>query len=89
MISGRDVETPGRGNNCRNRICLYVGETLDVGQQVQRLLKTPAWMELNPTSVTVVPADEDSLQGLKSVLIQRVNPILNSRLLFPQMEAGT
>ncbi len=72
--------------NCRNRICLYVGETLDVGRQVQRLLKTPEWMELKPTSVTVIPADEDSLQGLKSILIQRVNPILNSRLLYPRIE---
>jgi site-specific DNA-methyltransferase (adenine-specific) len=72
-----------------NATCLYVGGTLDVGRQVARLATSPAWSELQPSSVTVWEAEEDHVDGLKSILIQRLNPILNSRLPFSELAAAS
>jgi site-specific DNA-methyltransferase (adenine-specific) len=68
------------------RVCLYVGEARCVGRQVQEICETPAWQELQPASVRAISADEHHLPGLKSVLIERTNPILNSKLLLPKLE---
>jgi site-specific DNA-methyltransferase (adenine-specific) len=81
-----DQETPGvyvlAGRDDR---VLYVGETYDLGHRLAELRATPAWVELNPETVRLFPGHGRGLSGLKSVLIQRVNPRLNSLLLFPRL----
>jgi len=65
-----------------NRICLYVGLALNVGKQVERLLATAAWRELEPAAIHVIPSERAGLLGLKAVLAQRLQPLMNSHLLF-------
>jgi DNA modification methylase len=59
---------------------LYVGETVDLSRRLELKLQIPAWQRMQPTSVTVLP-DEGKPFGLQSLLIRRLNPTLNSRLL--------
>ncbi len=68
----------------RHRYCLFVGASVDVGGQIGQILQTAAWRELEPVSVRVVRAESAGALGLKAVLIQRLDPLMNSRLLFPQ-----
>lgn len=65
-----------------NRLCLYVGSAFHVGKQVERLLNAAVWRELEPASVLVVPTDRAGLLGLKAVLTQRLQPLMNSHLLY-------
>ena len=62
---------------------LYVGETFDIGRRLALVLSIPAWQRLQPTAVTVLP-DDGKPFGLQSVLIGRLKPLLNSRLLAPE-----
>ncbi len=61
---------------------LYVGETFDLGRRIEQMLQIPAWQRMQPTAVTILP-DDGKPFGLQSVLIRRLNPLLNSRLLAP------
>ncbi len=61
---------------------LYVGETLDLGRRIAQVLQIPAWQRMQPAAVTIL-ADGGKPFGLQSVLIRRLNPLLNSRLLVP------
>jgi site-specific DNA-methyltransferase (adenine-specific) len=65
----------------RDDIRLYVGETYQLARRIQQTKETPAWKELDPQFVRLCPETETRLLGLKSVLIQRVKPMLNSPLL--------
>lgn len=67
----------------RNRHCLFVGATVNVGGQILRILQTEAWRELEPASVRILKAARSSMLGLKAILIQRLSPLMNSQLLFP------
>jgi len=53
-----------------------------VGKQVERLLGAAVWCELEPASILVVPTDHAGLLGLKAVLTQRLQPLMNSHLLY-------
>jgi len=64
------------GGNAR----LYVGETFDLNRRIELTLRIPAWQRMQPVGVTIVPDDGKSF-GLQSLLIRRLNPALNSRLL--------
>ncbi len=70
---------------------LYVGETLDVSARVQQVLDTESWQQLEPTSVQVVVprSDLETRYGVQSILIQRTNPLFNSRLLRPSRKPAT
>ena len=61
---------------------LYVGETFDLGRRIELLMQIPAWQRMQPAAVTILP-DDGKPFGLQSVLIRRLNPLLNSRLLAP------
>ena len=66
---------------------LYVGETLNVKNRIEQMLETPSWISLDPKSVRIIASDKQSIRyGLQSMLIQRMNPIFNSRLLRPECE---
>jgi len=71
-----------------NDLNLYVGETFNLADRVEDVTRTPAWNELEPSSVRFFPENEHGLLGLKAVLIQRTNPALNSRLLVPEVETA-
>jgi site-specific DNA-methyltransferase (adenine-specific) len=61
---------------------LYVGETVNIRNRVVQLMASAPWQELQPESICVIPADE--LQyGLQSLLVYRIDPLLNTSLLRP------
>ena len=72
----------------RDELSLYIGETFNLGEKIRLIASTPSWMELEPESVRIITVVERGLHGLKSVLIQRENPSLNSQLLFPKLETA-
>ena len=45
-------------------------------------MQIPAWQRMQPAAVTILP-DDGKPFGLQAVLIRRLNPVLNSRLLVP------
>ena len=70
----------------RDDLSLYVGDTFDLADRIEQILDTPAWQELEPSSVRLFPESERGLLGLKATLIQRVKPSLNSPLLLPKLD---
>ena len=70
--------------NGQGGVCLYVGETLNINGRIDELHQLDAWQELRPRSVHVICEQGKALFGVKSVLIQRLNPILNSRQFIPK-----
>ena len=61
---------------------LYVGETQSIRDRVEKLLNTEAWMNFAPTAVRTWPLDNEQQQfGLRSFLINRDKPLLNSEYL--------
>ena len=61
---------------------LYVGETFDLGRRLELTMQIPAWQRMQPAAVTILP-DDGKPFGLQAVLIRRLKPVLNSRLLAP------
>lgn len=61
---------------------LYVGETQSIRDRVEKLLNTEAWMNFAPNAVRTWPLDNEQQQfGLRSFLINRDKPLLNSEYL--------
>ena len=67
---------------------LYVGETLNLRSRIEQTLGTDCWSGFGLRSARFLPSRQDPLQqhGLQSALIQRTKPLLNSRLLRPELE---
>jgi site-specific DNA-methyltransferase (adenine-specific) len=57
---------------------LYVGETFDLGRRIELLMRIAAWQRIQ--AVTILP-DDGKPFGLQALLVRRLNPVLNSRLL--------
>ncbi|MBI85983.1 MAG: site-specific DNA-methyltransferase [Planctomycetaceae bacterium] len=70
---------------------LYVGETTNVKNRVEQMLDDQCgWMHLGPRSVKIISTDNPAIQhGLQSILIQRLNPLFNSRLLLPELKVAS
>jgi hypothetical protein len=67
---------------------LYVGESFNVKDRVDQMLNTGGWRDLDPQSVQVVDhSDPAERHGLQSILIARTDPVFNSHLLRPEVEA--
>jgi site-specific DNA-methyltransferase (adenine-specific) len=65
---------------------LYVGETLDLRARIESIEKSDRWTILEPTEIRVIRSIEPSRQhGLQAILVRRLNPLLNSRLLRPTL----
>ncbi|MGO9114587.1 MAG: DNA methyltransferase [Thermoguttaceae bacterium] len=62
------------------KVRLYVGETCNLGRRIEQMMLIPAWQRLQPAAVTILP-DDGKPFGLQALLICRLNPTLNSRLL--------
>ena len=62
---------------------LYVGETFHLRGRLDNLLQCQRWSDLGPTNLRVIPSSESNRHGLQSILIYRLNPLLNSQLLRP------
>jgi site-specific DNA-methyltransferase (adenine-specific) len=62
---------------------LYVGESSDIGHRLDTLKTVEAWQHLAPTGIQVVPMQDKLRHGLQSMLVRRLKPLLNSRLLDP------
>jgi len=69
-------------------LALYVGETLNLRRRIARVLTADGWKRLDPKTAIVIPTATDSgrQHGLQSALIQRIKPLLNSKLL--RLEEG-
>ena len=61
---------------------LYVGETFDLSRRLELIVQIPAWQRMQPAAVTILP-EEGKPFGLQALLIRRLNPVMNSRLLVP------
>ncbi len=61
---------------------LYVGETFDLNRRLELVMQIPAWQRMRPVAVTVLP-DDGKPFGLQALLVRRLKPVLNSRLLIP------
>lgn len=68
---------------------LYIGESLHVGNRIKQIQNTGAecWNNLGLTRVCILPTNGRPQHGLQSVLIRRFDPVLNSQLLMPNIEA--
>ena len=64
---------------------LYVGESENVGARIEKILGNPSWEELDPTSITIIPAKSSEKHGLQSVLVARTGSLLNSHLLCREL----
>ncbi|NUQ63202.1 MAG: site-specific DNA-methyltransferase [Pirellulales bacterium] len=67
----------------QNHLQLYVGETLNLQRRIEPIRELQSWKKLAPGFVKLLPTGEPC--GLQSFLIHRVNPVLNSRLLVPDL----
>jgi len=74
-------ECPGVYVLFADNLELYVGETENVRGRIEHVLNNSNWLELEPTLVAVVLDDPALRHGLQSALVQRLNPLLNCRLL--------
>ena len=72
----------------QSRQRLYVGETLNLRQRIEGIREIPAWRTLEASSVAPI-RESYKPHGLQSILIGRLNPLLNSQLLAPNLEAVT
>ncbi|MEM9409581.1 MAG: DNA methyltransferase [Planctomycetota bacterium] len=64
---------------------LYIGESDNIFNRVQSMIDNQHWQELQPDSLVVIPTESREKYALQSVLIGRINPLLNSQLLHPKM----
>jgi hypothetical protein len=63
---------------------LYVGESHNLRARIQGMRGVEGWATVDARSVVCIPTDEPRYQhGLQSMLIYRLNPMLNSTLLRP------
>ncbi|MDE0862229.1 MAG: DNA methyltransferase [Rubripirellula sp.] len=61
---------------------LYVGETRNIRERLEKLLNTESWMKFSPTAVRVWQLESEQQQfGLRSYLVNRDKPLLNSEYL--------
>lgn len=61
---------------------LYVGETRNIRDRLEKLLNTETWMKFAPTSVRIWPVESEQEQfGLRSYLVNKEKPLLNSEYL--------
>ncbi len=82
------LEQPGVFLLCAENASLYVAESLNMREQIERMLENENWAKLEPNSVKYVPHSEN-LSGqyaLKSALAMREHPLLNCRLLMQSSE---
>lgn len=75
-------ECPGVYVVLDEKSTLYVGETHNVRHRLEKVLNTPSWMKFTPSFARVwsIPSEQDRF-GLRSYLINKENPLLNSELL--------
>ena len=66
----------------------YAGESENIRERVESILENPRWKDLEADSVLYVEEGDDiSVKyALKAALAQRMNPLLNCRLLVTGTE---
>ncbi len=70
----------------RNRQQLYVGETQNVARRLGQIAEVDSWESFGPSSVKII-SDVTKPIGLQSFLIHKLQPVLNSQLLLPDLDA--
>jgi site-specific DNA-methyltransferase (adenine-specific) len=74
----------------RSRQQLYVGESLNLGKRLELTGQIPSWQKLEPAFVRIIRENENKVRdGLQSILIGRVHPLMNLQLLALDPEAVT
>jgi len=82
-VDAADFERPGAYIFSSESETLYAGEGENVRVRVELARSTTFWQKVGLTSVTFLPCDGQRQHGLQSILIGRLRPLLNSRLLVP------
>ena len=68
---------------------LYVGETVNLQERVTQMLGSESWMNLGCRLLAFIPrTDHGKQHGLQSMLVHRLNPLLNSELLRPKLDGA-
>jgi site-specific DNA-methyltransferase (adenine-specific) len=67
---------------------LYVGETFNLRARIEQKLETDCWRSFQVESLVLLPTEDDPARqhGLQSVLVERLEPLLNSLLLRPKLD---
>lgn len=60
---------------------IYIGETQNIAERLNKLNSTEAWRQLNITTMQIISCEASSTHGLQSALVTRLHPWLNSNLL--------
>lgn len=61
---------------------LYIGETRNLRSRLEKLINTETWMKFSPDAVRIWKLDHEQDQfGLRSYLVSKANPLLNSEFL--------
>ncbi len=78
------LEVPGVYVLFSDSLVLYVGVTVNLRRRIERLAAAKGWVKLKPKSALVIPSGRDTrLQhGLQCALVNRTQPLLNSKLLW-------
>lgn len=63
---------------------LYVGESMNLHDRLERLRDIPSWAALGLGAVSLFP-DDNKPYGLQAFLIHRERPLMNSDLLVPKL----
>ncbi len=83
----KSFEKPGVYAIYDDKFPIYVGETRNVRQRVERIIASDMWARFNPNSIRVWEVDQELEQfGLRSFLVCRDKPLLNSDLLLNERE---
>ncbi len=61
---------------------------MSVRTRIERLAEVPAWTRLAPPTVIVIPECR-APYALQSVLIERLSPLMNWRMLVPGDETAS
>ena len=83
----KSFEKPGVYAIYDDKFPIYVGETRNVRQRVERIIASDMWARFNPNFIRVWEVDQELEQfGLRSFLVCRDKPLLNSDLLLNERE---
>ncbi len=79
----KEFECPGVYMLSAGRQKLYIGECENMALRIRSVLNNESWQELQPAAAWVIPTGSSEKYALQSVLIGRLDPVLNSQLLNP------
>jgi DNA modification methylase len=83
-----ELEQPGIFLLRANNAAIFADQSANMRTQVERILRNPKWIQLEPNLVKYIPLHDDiaAKYALKSAIVKRELPQLNCRLLLQDSE---